>query len=56
VNDKYDKGANFDFKLFEEKVNMGVRILDIMVDLELDKIQKILDKCKKEKSVNERAL
>ena len=44
VNDPFTKDASFDFELFKKHVQLAQRIMDDIIDLELEKIDKILDK------------
>ena len=44
VNDKFTENAHFNFELFKYHVNIAQRIMDDIVDLEIEKIDKILDK------------
>lgn len=44
VNDKFTENAHFNFELFKYHVNIAQRLMDDIVDLEIEKIDKILDK------------
>ncbi len=44
VNKPFTKEASFDFDLFEKHVQLAQRIMDDIIDLELEKIDKILEK------------
>ncbi len=44
VNDPFTKKAKFDFDRFREHVGYAQRIMDDIIDLELEKIDRILDK------------
>ncbi len=44
VNNAFTKEAKFDFPLFKEHVHHAQRIMDDIIDLELEKIDSILDK------------
>jgi ribonucleoside-diphosphate reductase alpha chain len=44
VNDPFTKKAKFDFDKFREHVGYAQRIMDDIIDLELEKIDRILDK------------
>ncbi|MCX2743564.1 adenosylcobalamin-dependent ribonucleoside-diphosphate reductase [Mangrovivirga sp. M17] len=44
VKSPYTKDATFDFELFEDHVKKALRLMDDLVDLELEKIDKILKK------------
>ncbi len=61
VNEPFTSAAAFDFELFREHVALAQRVMDDIIDLELEKINRILDKIKsdpEEESVkrNEREL
>lgn len=44
VNNPFDENASFDFELFKEHVGVAQRIMDDIIDLELEKIDAILKK------------
>ncbi len=44
VNNPFSANATFDFELFDKHVQMAQRIMDDIVDLEIEKIDKIIDK------------
>lgn len=44
VKNPYTKKASFDFELFKKHVALAQRIMDDIIDLEMEKIEKILDK------------
>jgi ribonucleoside-diphosphate reductase alpha chain len=44
VNDPFTKKAKFDFELFKEHVGLAQRMMDDIIDLELEKIDVIIDK------------
>ncbi len=44
VNNAFTNDADFDFELFEEHSALALRIMDDIVDLEIEKIDKIIDK------------
>ncbi len=44
VNQPFSVNASFDFELFDQHVKMAQRIMDDIVDLEIEKIDKIIDK------------
>jgi ribonucleoside-diphosphate reductase alpha chain len=44
VNDPFTKDAKFDFELFREHVGLAQRMMDDIIDLELEKIDAILGK------------
>ena len=46
VENPFTKKAKFNFKLFKEHVSYAQRIMDDIIDLELEKIDKILEKLK----------
>jgi len=46
VENPYTKKAEFDFELFKEHASWAQRIMDDIVDLEIEKIEKILEKIK----------
>ena len=53
VTNPFSKEAYFDFDLFKEHVGYAQRIMDDIIDLELEKIQAILDKIKKDPESDE---
>ncbi|MFA6581671.1 MAG: adenosylcobalamin-dependent ribonucleoside-diphosphate reductase, partial [Paludibacter sp.] len=44
VNNPFTPEASFDFALFQEHVGLAQRIMDDIIDLEMEKIDKIIDK------------
>ncbi|NPV12960.1 MAG: adenosylcobalamin-dependent ribonucleoside-diphosphate reductase [Ignavibacteria bacterium] len=44
VNNPFTNKANFDFKLFEKHAKIAQRMMDDIIDLELEKIDQILEK------------
>lgn len=44
VNNKFSENAYFDFSLFEEISQDAQKLMDDLVDIELEKINKILEK------------
>jgi len=48
VDNPFTEKAKFDFNLFTEHVHLAQRIMDDIIDLELEKIEKILDKINKD--------
>ena len=44
VKNPFTSKASFDFDLFREHVTKGQRLMDDLIDLELEKIEKIIDK------------
>ena len=46
VNDKFTDNAHFNFELFKYHVNIAQRLIDDIVDLEIEKIDQILEKVK----------
>ncbi|MDL2315186.1 adenosylcobalamin-dependent ribonucleoside-diphosphate reductase [Bacteroidales bacterium OttesenSCG-928-C19] len=44
VKNPFTKDASFDFELFKEHVEKGQRLMDDLIDLEVEKIEKILAK------------
>lgn len=48
VENPFTKNATFNFSKFKEHVKMAQRMMDDIVDLELEKIDKIIDKIKKD--------
>lgn len=53
VTNPFSKEAYFDFDLFKEHVGYAQRIMDDIIDLELEKIQAILDKIRKDPESDE---
>ncbi len=48
VNSPFTREAKFEFHLFKEHINHAQRIMDDIIDLELEKIDNILEKIKKD--------
>ena len=48
VNNPFTKTAKFDFKLFKEHVGYAQKIMDDIIDLELEKIDAIINKIEKD--------
>lgn len=48
VNNPFTKQASFDFELFKKHVGIAQRIMDDIIDLELEKIEAIINKIKKD--------
>ncbi|MGM0667296.1 MAG: adenosylcobalamin-dependent ribonucleoside-diphosphate reductase [Bacteroidota bacterium] len=48
VDNPFTAGAKFNFELFSEHVHLAQRIMDDIIDLELEKIEIILDKINKD--------
>ncbi|MEA1898022.1 MAG: adenosylcobalamin-dependent ribonucleoside-diphosphate reductase [Bacteroidota bacterium] len=48
VNNQFTREAKFDFPLFKEHIHHAQRIMDDIIDLELEKIDSILEKIKKD--------
>jgi len=46
VNNPFTPEANFDFELFNKHVILAQRIMDDIIDLEMEKIEKIIEKIK----------
>lgn len=44
VNNPFTPNASFDFDLFKKHVTMGQRLMDDLIDLELEKVEKIIAK------------
>lgn len=44
VKNPFTKEAEFDYTLFKQHVMMGQRLMDDLIDLELEKVEKILEK------------
>ncbi len=44
VKNPFTSAAEFDFELFKKHVRMGQRLMDDLIDLELEKVEKILTK------------
>ena len=53
VRDPFTPDASFDFELFEKHVACAMRIMDDIVDLELEKIDAIMDKIRKDPQSDE---
>ena len=53
VNKPFTKKASFDFELFKEHVAVAQRIMDDIIDLELEKIEKIISKIEQDPEENE---
>ena len=53
VEQPYTKKATFNFEKFGQHVQMAQRIMDNIIDLELEKIDKIIDKIKKDPESDE---
>ena len=53
VNDPFTDKASFDYELFKNHVNKAQRLMDDTVDLEIEKIDKILDKVEKDPEQDE---
>lgn len=53
VQNPFSKGAFFDFSLFKKHVAIAQRIMDDIIDLELEKIDAILDKVKADPETEE---
>lgn len=53
VVNPFTEGAYFDFNLFEKHVRIAQRMMDDIVDLELEKIDKILEKIKSDPETDE---
>ena len=53
VENPYTKKATFNFEKFGQHVQMAQRIMDNIIDLELEKIDKIIDKIKKDPESDE---
>lgn len=53
VQNPFSKGAFFDFPLFKKHVAIAQRIMDDIIDLELEKIDAILDKVKADPETDE---
>jgi ribonucleoside-diphosphate reductase alpha chain len=46
VKDPFTKKSSFDFDLFNEYVEIGQRLMDDLIDLEIEKVDKIISKIK----------
>ena len=44
VNHPFTKNARFDFNLFKKHVGLGMRLMDDLIDLEMEKIKAIVEK------------
>ncbi|WP_345163025.1 adenosylcobalamin-dependent ribonucleoside-diphosphate reductase [Algibacter aquimarinus] len=53
VENPFTKKAKFDFKLFKKHVQVAQRIMDDIIDLELEKIDKILNKIEADPELDE---
>ncbi len=53
VKNPFTKDAEFDFELFKEHVAKAQRIMDDIIDLEMEKIDKILDKVNSDPETDE---
>jgi len=53
VINPFDKNAYFDFELFKKHVGLAQRIMDDIIDLEIEKIDKILDKIDRDPELEE---
>ena len=53
VKDPFTKKAKFDFNLFRDHIGYAQRIMDDIIDLELEKIDAILEKIKKDPEEDE---
>jgi ribonucleoside-diphosphate reductase alpha chain len=53
VKDPFTKKAKFDFNLFRDHIGYAQRIMDDIIDLELEKIDAILEKIKKDPEADE---
>ncbi len=53
VKNPYTEKSEFDFPLFEEHTRLAQRIMDDIIDLELEQIDKILDKIEKDPELDE---
>ena len=53
VNKPFTKKASFDFELFKEHVAVAQRIMEDIIDLELEKIEKIISKIEQDPEENE---
>jgi ribonucleoside-diphosphate reductase alpha chain len=53
VKNPYSEKSEFDFPLFEEHTRLAQRIMDDIIDLELEQIDKILDKLEKDPELDE---
>jgi ribonucleoside-diphosphate reductase alpha chain len=48
VNNPFTKNSKFDFELFKKYVAIGQRLMDDLIDLEIEQIDKIINKIKKD--------
>lgn len=48
VNDPFTDKSTFDYELFKNHINKAQRLMDDLIDLEVEKIDKILDKIEKD--------
>lgn len=53
VNNPFTPQASFDFELFKKHVMVAQRIMDDIIDLEMEKIEKIIDKIKSDPEDND---
>lgn len=53
VKNPFTKNAEFDFNLFNEHVVIAQRLMDDLVDLEIEKVDKIIDKIKNDPESDE---
>lgn len=53
VKNPFTKKAKFDFELFEKHVNIAQRLMDDLIELELEKVNKIINKIKNDPEVDE---
>ncbi|MCK0188644.1 adenosylcobalamin-dependent ribonucleoside-diphosphate reductase [Arenibacter sp. F20364] len=53
VNQPFTDNASFDFKLFKEHIAAAQRIMDDIIDLELEKVDAILEKIKSDPELEE---
>jgi ribonucleoside-diphosphate reductase alpha chain len=53
VNNPFQKDANFDFELYKEHIGLAQRMMDDIIDLELEKIDAILGKIESDPELEE---
>lgn len=53
VRNPFTKDASFDYELFNEHVGCAQRLMDDIIDLEMEKIDKIIDKIKSDPETDE---
>lgn len=53
VKDPFTEKASFDFELFKEHIGYAQRLMDDIIDLEMEKIDKILDKINSDPETDE---